>query len=255
MKYLKLFTAFVIIFIFNNCSTMSINKQAANLSSITADRTYQLRVRSGNLTMDKIIYESASAEFGKYLQIHNKNTFNSLIEIVFTNASKKSFTGSTAGYTTNVLYGDTWYTGDDDSSLKSHNPMAGTEIISGGTWTSQSSTMTVAIKDIEGKILWNAQYNYKGAYEASGLYVKTSDEAARISLDRIIKQFEKDFIIIPKAEDKTRDKKPVAALIIESQESPGPQMDPVLEETGPDVGKIYELPLTDSGSTRNDIAE
>ncbi len=248
MKYLKLFTALVFIFIFNNCSTMSINKQAANLSSITADRTYQVRVRSGNLTMDKIIYESASAAFGRYLQIYKKDTFNSLIEIVFTSASKKSFTGSTAGYTTNVLYGDTWYTGDDNSSLKSYNPMAETEIIPGGVWTSQSSTMMVAIKDIEGKILWSVQYNYKGVYEASGLYVKTADEAARLSIDRIIKQFEKDFLFIPKAENNTRDKKPDFALIVEKQKAPEFQDDIVIEETSPDVGAIHELPLLDSGS-------
>ncbi|MBI5098246.1 MAG: hypothetical protein HZB30_03275 [Nitrospirae bacterium] len=234
MKYLKLLIALVIIFNFNNCSTMSVNKQAANLSSITVDRTYQVRVRSGNLTMDKIIYDSASAEFGKYLQIYKKDTFNSLIEIVFTSTSKKGFTGSIAGYTTNVLYGDTWYTGDDNLSLKSYNPMAGTEIIPGGIWTSQSSTMMVTIKDIKGEILWNAQYNYKGAYEASGLYVKTSDEAARISIDRIIKQFEKDFLFIPKAENKIQDKKPDFALIEEKQKAPESQDDTVTEETVPD---------------------
>jgi hypothetical protein len=248
MKYLKLLIALVVIFNFNNCSTMSVNKQAANLSSITADRTYQVRVRSGNLAMDKIIYESASAEFGRYLQINSRNTFNSHIDIIFSSTSKKGFSGPSAGYTTNVLYGDKWYTGDDNSSLKSYNPMAGTEIIPGGLWTSQSSAMMVTIKDIEGKILWNAQYNYKGAYDASRLNVKTSDEAARLSIDRIIKQFEMDFLFIPKAEDKIQAGKPDFALIVEKQTTPGSQDDSVAEETVPDVGAIHELPRPDSGS-------
>lgn len=219
MKYLRSLIAIVLILSLYNCSTMSVNKQVTSLSAITANKTYQLRVRSGNIYLDKIIHEYASTGFGPYLQMSSKKIPNSLIEIVFTGTSKHG----DAGYTTNVLYGDTWYTADDNSGIKSYNPMAETEISPGRILSSQQSTMIVTLKDLEGKILWGAHYNYKGAYEVSGLYTKTADEAVRLSLDRILQQFEKDFIIIPEPGNKTQNKKPTIALIVEKQKSPAPQ--------------------------------
>jgi len=234
MKYLKLLIAFVIILNFGNCSTMSVNKQAANLSSITVNKTYQVRVRSGNLAMDKLIYEFASAELGKYLRMDNSEPFNSFIDIEFLSKSKKGFSGITAGYVNNVFYGNSWYTGNETPGLSNVYRSTGTEITPGESFTWQNSTMVVTIQDMESKILWKAHYNYKGGSEFAWLYVNTADEAARISLDRIIKQFEKDFIIIPKAEDKTKDKKPGIALIVEKQKAPEPQHDTVTDETVPD---------------------
>jgi hypothetical protein len=234
MKYLKLFTALVVILNFNNCSTMSVNKQAANLSSITVNKTYQLRVRSGNLAMDKLIYEFASAELGKYLRMNNKEPVNSFIDIEFLSKSKRAFAGINAGYVNNVFYGNSWYTGSETPGLSNAYRSAGTEITPGGSFTWQNSTMLVTIQDMESRILWKAHYNYKGGSEFAWVYVNTADEAARISLNKIIKQFEKDFIIIPKAEDKIKYEKPGIALIVEKQKAPGSQHDNVTEEAVPD---------------------
>lgn len=227
MKYLKLLIAVLIVFNFSNCSTMSINKQAANLSSITVNKTYQVRVRSGNLAMDKLIFKTASAEFGKYLRMHGEEPFNTVIDIVFMSKSKKGFAGAASGYVNNVLYGNSWYTGSEIFGYQSMD----TEIATGGPFTWQNSTMIVTIMELEGKVLWDAQYNYKGDIELSRLYVSTADEAAMISLVTIIKQFEKDFIIIPSAENRNNNIKPGIALIVEKQKSPESQKDQVTEET------------------------
>jgi hypothetical protein len=227
MKYLKLLIAGLIIFNLSNCSTISINKQAANLSSITVNKTYQVRVRSGNLAMDKLIFKTASAEFGKYLRMHGEEPFNTVIDIVFMSKSRKGFAGASNGYVNNVLYGNSWYTGSETFGYQSMD----TEIASGGPFTWQNSTMIVTIKELEGKVLWDALYNYKGDIELSRLYVSTADEAAMASLVTIIKLFEKDFIIVPSAENRNNNKKPGIALIIERQKSPESQKDQITEET------------------------
>jgi hypothetical protein len=225
MKYLKLLTAVLIIFNFSNCSTISTNKQAANLSSITVNKTYQVRVRSGNIAMDKLIYKTASAEFGKYLRMHGEEPFNTVIDIVFMSKSRKGFAGAASGYVNNVIYGNSWYTGSETFGYQSMD----TEIAPGGPFTWQNSTMIATIREPEGKVLWDAQYNYKGDIELSRLYVSTADEAAMASLVTIIKLFEKDFIIVPSA--KNRNKKPGIALILEKQKSSESQKDQGTEET------------------------
>jgi len=228
MKYLKLLIAGLIVFNLSNCSTISVNKQAANLSSITVNKTYQVRVRSGNLAMDKLIYKTASAEFGKYLRMQGEEPFNTVIDIVFMSKSRKGFAGASNGYVNNVLYGNLWYTGSETFGYQSMD----TEIASGGPFTWQNSTMIVTIKEQEGnKILWETQYNYKGDIDPSRLLVRSADEAAMASLVIIINQFEKDFIIVPSAESGNNNKKPGIALIIETQKSPESKKDPGTEET------------------------
>jgi len=215
MKYLKLLIAGLIVFNLINCSTISVNKQAANLSSITVNKTYQVRVRSGNIAMDKLIYKTASAEFGKYLRMNSEEPFNTVIDIVFMSKSRKGFAGASNGYVNNVLYGNSWYTGSETFGYQSMD----TEIAPGGPFTWQNSTMIVTIKELEGKVLWDAQYNYKGDVDLSRLYVSSADEAAMTSLVTIIKRFEKNFIIVP------------SALIIEKQKSSESQKDQGTEET------------------------
>lgn len=235
MKYLKLLIAGLIALNLSNCSTISVNKQAADLSSITVNKTYQVRVRSGNLAMDKLIYKTASAAFGKYLRMHGEEPFNTVIDIVFMSKSRKGFAGGASyGYINNVFYGNSWYTGSESFGYQSMD----TEIASGGPFTWQNSTMTVTIRELEGKVLWDAQYNYKGDIynykgdvDLSRLYVSRADEAVMTSLVTIIKLFEKDFIIVPSAENRNNDKKPGIALIIEKQKSPESQEDQGTEET------------------------
>ena len=198
MNYFKLFITLLLSLSIISCSTMNSARQATNLSTLTANKAYQLRVRSGNIALDSIIHDYASMRFGTYLQLTGREPFNGYIEIVFTNDLKKGFFGSASGYAVNMQYGGSWFTGDDTAWSNIYHPSSGMEITPSGVLSWQNSSIVVIIKDLEGNSLWKARYDYKGGSELSGLYVKTADEAARISLDRIIGQFEKDFILIPK---------------------------------------------------------
>jgi len=218
---LKLFVALTISSGLAGCSTISATKQSINLSAITTNKTYQLRVRSGNIALDRIIYDYASMKFGEYLQITEAEPFNNHIEIVFMSTLKEGFSGSSAGYTTNMVYGNLWFTGDDTPWSDNYYPASGTEIAPGRAFSRQNSAMTVIIKDINGQKFWKAIFNYRGGFELSGTYVKTADEAARISLDRVIKQFEKDFIIVPAAAGHESGNMPEIALIVEDGPEPG----------------------------------
>jgi len=53
-----------------------------------------VRVRSGNLAMDKLIYKTSSAAFGKYLRMHGEEPFNTVIDIVFMSKSREGFAGA-----------------------------------------------------------------------------------------------------------------------------------------------------------------
>ena len=229
MKNVTLLIAMSIILYLSGCSTIISSKQAANLSSITADKTYQVRVRSGNIAIDKLIYKTASAEFGKYLRMQGQEPSNAVVDIVFLSKSEKGFSGAANSYVNNVYYGNSWYTGNETSGYQSVDR----EIAPGGPFTWQNSTMTVTIREREGKVLWDCQYNYKGGLELSRVYVSSADEAAMISLSKIIKLFEKDFIMVRPAENRNY-KNPGIALIVEKKNSPESREDQVTEESGID---------------------
>ncbi|MBI5739754.1 MAG: hypothetical protein HZA16_03445 [Nitrospirae bacterium] len=220
MKYLKLSVSLIFVLLIAGCSTIRTTGEASGVSEITSDKTYQLRVRSGNIFLDRLIYDYASKKFGEYLRISDKGPFNGYVEIVFSNASKNSLSGSTAGYAGNIIYGDSWYTGDDAPWAAKYYQAPGTEIGPGGKLSWHNSAAVLTITDGEANNLWKAYYNYRGGSELTGLFVKTADEAARLSLDRIMEQFEKEFILVPQsAPDEAREKNKEIYLIINE---PGP---------------------------------
>jgi len=198
MNYLKLFISLIIILNIAGCSTMRTSGQVVNISALTENKTYQLRVRSGNLALDRFIYDYASMRFGEYLHISGKGPFSGHVDIVFSDSSKKGLSGPTAGYTKNIIYGNSWYTGDDAPWSDNDYQAPGTELPRGGKLSWQDSATVLIITDDEGGNTWKAYYNYRGGSELSGLRVKTADEAARLSVDRIIEQFEKEFILFEK---------------------------------------------------------
>jgi hypothetical protein len=212
----KLLIAAAVLLNIIGCSTISTNKRAANLSALTANKTYQLRVRSGNLALDKIIYDYTSTRLGEYLRIACRQNCDNYIEIVFTSTLKDGVSGSSAGYATNMIYGSSWYTGDDAPWLNRYYPGSEMEIAGGGIFSRQNSTIIATIRDMQDGILWKTHFTYKGGTDLSGLYVKTADEAARVSLDTVIERFEKDFILTPEVKGpEARDKMPAVALIID----------------------------------------
>ena len=56
----------------------------------------------------------------------------------------------------------------------------------------QNSTMLVVIRTPSKERLWTGEYNYKGGMEMSGFKVTTQEEAAKLVVQRISKQFESD---------------------------------------------------------------
>lgn len=239
MDRCKLLTAAMIVLSIFGCSTISTNKRAANLSAVTENKTYQLRVRSGNLTLDKIIYDYALTRLGEYLRITCRENCDNYIEIVFTSTLKEGISGSSAGYANNMIYGSSWYTGDEAPWLNKYYPGSEADIAKGGIFSRQNSTITATIRDMESGTLWETHFTYKGGTDFSGLYIKTADEAARISLDRILESFKKDFIVVTEVtEPEARDKMPGIALIVERNDSVSGENavmeEPVLQEAVPE---------------------
>jgi hypothetical protein len=233
MKCLKLSIILSIVISSIACSTMRIRKDAIDLSTITRNKTYQIKVRTGNLAMDKLIYELAYTKFITYLPISEKKPFTGFIEIVFTSASK----GSAAGYSTNIIYGNAWYTGEDSLGSSIDNQPVGTEIAPGGVFSWQKSDMSLAIKDINGRKLWSADYSYKGGLDISRFSVNTADEAATYCLDIITEKFKTDFAAIVETSNVSRvsshnykKKIPKIALIVKSKKPSVPQETTSLEE-------------------------
>ena len=56
----------------------------------------------------------------------------------------------------------------------------------------QNSTMLVVMRSATGDRLWTGEYNYKGGMEMSGFRVTTPEEAAKLTVQRIANQFEKE---------------------------------------------------------------
>ncbi len=56
-----------------------------------------------------------------------------------------------------------------------------------GTW--RDGTGFIQIKDENGKLVWAAEYNYKGGTEMSSFSVRTDIEAAKLTIQRMYKEF------------------------------------------------------------------
>jgi len=210
MDFLKLLITLLVLLNLYACSSVWSHKKTSNLPAIVVNKTYQVRVRSGNHAIDKLIYEYTSARFGKYLRISDKGPFTNLVEIEFGSTSK-SINGTAAGYIENVYYGNKWYTGGGSPE---GSRVPGDEITPGGILVRQDSHMVLTIKNIEGDQLWMAVYDYKWSSDLSGIYVSRADEAAKISLEKLAGRFEEDFLMDPYGNPRM----PGVALIIEKKE-------------------------------------
>ena len=219
-----LFFTIIIFSILIACTTITTNKQAYTYSTVT-DNSYQIRVRSGNLMLDKAIHEAATKEFGKYLHISGQDSFTGFIDITFICNAKRGITGSSPGYINNVVYGNSWYTGNERVNKGSgFSPsMSGDKSI--GMFNLQKSTMIVVIKKINGLQFWSAQEAYNGVSDFSRLFVQTVDETAIFSIERLITEFKNDFAILGTlSEVRSQIKPPEAALVIKDKKTFTPRM-------------------------------
>jgi hypothetical protein len=181
------------------------------MKGLTAEENYQLRVRSGNIVLDKIIYNTAYQVFSKYLPLSKDSTVTGHIDIHFRSNHHRGLQKSATGYKKNVIYGNSWYTGAEYRGLS-----AETEIVAGGITSWQDSTMSTVISDIAGKGLWSADFRYRGNID-SGKLVDTADKSAILCLRRIVQQFEEDFV----ATKRRQKKSPKIALIVKGLRSRG----------------------------------
>jgi hypothetical protein len=183
----------VILFLaLNACSSMQTYSSFQDAQTIVKNQSYQVRVRTGNEVMDKLIYEFAYLEFGKYLPIAEQGSFTGTVDIIFASSSESAFVGSSAGYATTIGYVNGWYTGTGYVGATGTASTVSSGISSGGTFTWQNSTMLVILKDSEGRRLWSADYKYKGGWEMSGWSVNTPQEAARLCVQRVAEKLKQD---------------------------------------------------------------
>jgi hypothetical protein len=223
----KLLVSFIVFSMLIACSTIKTSKQAYTYSTVTDKNSYQVRVRSGNLMLARIIYEAATKEFGKYLHISEQDSFTGFIDITFVCKAKRGISGSSPGYINNVVYGNSWYTGDETVHKDSGFSSSLSVSRSIGMFNIQKSNMITVIKKKNGLQFWDAQDAYNGVSDFSRLFVQTVDETALFSLERIIHQFKNDFSILGTlSETKSYNKTPDAALVIKDKKTFTPRVDP-----------------------------
>lgn len=188
-------------------------KKALSLKDIKNGQNYQVRVRTGNLAVDRSVYNAARDVFSGYLPISDEAPYTGYIEVLFSSRLGQGVLGSKPAYKSNVVYGSKWYTDNTNADLTSPIDIESNE---GGILRWQKSHMTLTIKDLKDHKLWSSEYTYKGMQDITGLMSKIN-EGANLCLDRIISKFKSDFNIKPKPSKKQKMKLPTVALVIKSR--------------------------------------
>ena len=193
-RMIRLSTIIVsVIVVVSSCSTMRTEKGTDSFSTLVDNQPYQIRVRSGHTVMDRIIYESASIEFGKYLSISETDSYRGIIEIIFAGTQDSSFLDATTDFATSSVGGDAWYTGSGYIGLSGSNPTLETGDTSASTDRPEKRTMRVHIKGARAERLWTADYQYKRDMTMSSLSPDTEEKAAKICITKIVEQLQADF--------------------------------------------------------------
>ena len=178
----------------SGCSTMRTEKSADTFPALAANQPYQVRVRSGHSIMDRIIYESASLEFGRYLAISETDAYKGTIEIIFAGGTWGStFLDSTSDFSTSSVPGNAWYTGNGYIGLSADDSADASSSASLNADIAEKTTMRVTMKDSHAERLWTADYKYKRDLEMSGFSTDTEEKVARLCIKRIVEKLTDDF--------------------------------------------------------------
>jgi hypothetical protein len=177
----------------SGCSTMRTEKSADTFPALAANQPYQVRVRSGHTIMDRIIYESASLEFGRYLAISETDSYKGAIEIIFAGTWSSTFLDSTSDFSTSSVPGNAWYTGNDYIGLSGGDSEDESSSASANADIAEKTTMRVTVKDSHAERLWTADYKYKRDLELSGFSTDTEEKVARLCIKRIVEKLTDDF--------------------------------------------------------------
>ncbi len=189
------------------------SKKALTLRDIKSGQNYQVRVRTGNLAVDRSVYNAVKNMFSEYLSISAEASYTGYIEVLFSSSLGQGILGSKPAYATNVVYGDNWFTGSTDAEYAL--PLE-VESNQGGILRWQKSQMNITIKDVKHNNFWSGEYTYKGMQDVAGLMNKTN-EGANLCLDRIADTFKSDFNINYLLDEKGEIKPPAVALVVENR--------------------------------------
>ena len=173
----------------SSCSTMRTEEGTGNFSSLADNQPYQIRVRSGHSIMDRVIYETALLEFGKYLTISKTDSYSGTIEIIFAGISDGSFLDSTTDFTTSSVLGNAWYNGREYIELSRHE----TDSTAAGTSMPDDSTMRVNINSAHKERLWTADCKSKTELEQNIFTSDTEEKAVKRCMKKILKKLNSDF--------------------------------------------------------------
>lgn len=177
----------------SSCSTMRTEKSADTFSALADNQPYQVRVRSGHPIMDRIIYDSASLEFGRYLAISETDSYRGTIEIIFAGSWGSTFLDSTSDFSTSSVSGNAWYTGNGYIGLSGSDSADESGSASANAAVAKKTTMHVTIKGSHAERLWTADYKYKRDLELSGFSTDTEEKVARLCIKRIVEKLTDDF--------------------------------------------------------------
>ena len=182
-----------LIFTIGGCSTVHTQKTSLPLSTMQTSERFQLLVRTGNPTLDKLLYEMAYQQFSDILPLRENESYTGVMEITFA-SSDQSWSGGRSSTVRNAsAYGSGWYSSGGYVGGIAAVTESSSTVTSGGTFTWQNSSMLIVLKKLDGERLWTADYNYKGGWEMSGWVVNTPDEAARLVVKRLREKFQSDF--------------------------------------------------------------
>ena len=143
--------------------------------------------------MDRIIYESASFEFGRYLAISDSGSYRGIIEIIYVGMSEDSFLDSTADFTTSSVIGNAWYTGTGYIELPGSDATRERDSTSARSAMPDDVTMRINIKGSQEEQLWTADYKRKSDFERSVLISDTAQKAAKLGIKKIVEKLIEDF--------------------------------------------------------------
>jgi hypothetical protein len=191
MIYIRLFITLLLIFNLAGYADAESTRKKVTLEDIRNGQNYQIKVRTGNLALDKRIYHAAKDILSAYLPISRSASYTGFIEVMFSSTLGQGILGSKPAYATTVVYGDKWFTDSTNAELLSPTEVESNE---GGIIRWQKSRMKLTIKDLKDNKIWSSEYTHKGTQDIAGLTNKTN-EGANLCLERIVSTFKNDFNI------------------------------------------------------------
>jgi len=183
------------------CSTVETSAALKPVSRLASQDRIQLRVRTGNEQMDRLLYEMAYQQFSDSLPIRENEPYTGFLELTFSSTTQNGFMGSQSSNGVAVSSANGWYSGNATGSSAITNLSSAT-FSSGAELQWQNSTMLAVLKRADGERLWSADYNYKGGWELSGWVVNTPEEAARLVTKRLKSQYVSDLAKNPIGDQK-----------------------------------------------------